>query len=124
MLSKADQERIEGRLLEERNRAIEALGDFDDEQTRSLLDRVGELTAYRLHQADLGTEMMDHETQFLLASEQGERLYRIDDALRRMYQDPESFGTCRNCGRAISTERLELVPESELCADCQRAAEG
>jgi len=85
---------------------------------------VGELTAYRLHQADLGTEMMDHETQFLLASEQGERLYRIDDALRRMYQDPESFGKCRNCGRAISTERLELVPESELCADCQRAAEG
>ena len=124
MLSKADQERIEGRLLEERNRAIEALGDFDDEQTRSLLDRVGELTAYRLHQADLGTEMMDHETQFLLASEQGERLYRIDDALRRMYQDPESFGKCRSCGRTISTERLEMVPESDLCAECQRAAEG
>jgi RNA polymerase-binding transcription factor DksA len=124
MLSKADQERIEGRLLEERNRAIEALGDFDDEQTRSLLDRVGELTAYRLHQADLGTETMDQETQFLLASEQGERLYRIDDALRRLYDDAESFGTCRKCGRTISTERLELVPESELCADCQRAAEG
>ena len=124
MLSKADRERIEGRLLEERNRAIEALGDFDEEHTRSLLDRVGELTAYRLHQADLGTEMMDTETQFLLASEQGERLYRIDDALRRLYDDAESFGKCRSCGRAISTERLELVPESDLCADCQRAAEG
>ena len=56
-----------GRLL----RQMEALGDLDEEQTRSLLDRVGELTAYRLHQADLGTEMMDTETQFLLASEQG-----------------------------------------------------
>ena len=124
MLSKADQDRIEKRLLEERGRAIEALGDFDEEQRTSLVDRVGELSAYRLHQADLGTESMDHETQFLLASEQGERLYRIDDALRRLYDDPESFGKCRNCGAAIGMERLEVVPESDLCAACQRAAEG
>ena len=124
MLSKADQDRIEKGLLEERSRAIQALGEFDEEQTRSLVERVGELSAYRLHQADLGTESMDHETQFLLASEQGERLYRIDDALRRLYDDPASFGTCRNCGRTIPMERLEVVPESDLCAECQRAAEG
>ena len=124
MLTKPDLERIEKRLLEERGRAIEALGDFDEEQQRSLVERVGELGAYRLHQADLGTEAMDQETQFLLASEQGERLYRIDDALRRLYDDPESFGRCRNCGKPIPAERLEVVPESDLCADCQRAAEG
>ena len=124
MLSKPDLEKIEKRLLEERGRAIESLGDFDEEQQRTLVDRVGELSAYRLHPADLGTESMDHETQFLLASEQGERLYRIDDALRRLYDAPESFGSCRNCGKTIAMERLEVVPESELCADCQRAAEG
>jgi RNA polymerase-binding transcription factor DksA len=124
MLSKADQDTIQNRLLDERNRAIEALGEFDEEQKRTLVDRVGELSAYRLHQADLGTESMDHETQFLLASEQGERLYRIDDALRRLYDDPETFGTCRNCGAPIPMERLEVVPETDLCADCQRAAEG
>ena len=124
MLSKADRDGIEKRLLEERGRAIEALGDFGEEQQRSLVDRVGELTAYRLHQADLGTESMDQETQFLLASEQGERLYRIDDALRRLYDTPETFGICANCGADIGAERLEVVPESELCADCQRAAEG
>ena len=124
MLSKPDQEKIEKRLLEERARAIEALGDFDDEQSRSLLERVGELGAYRLHQADIGSESMDHETQFLLASEQGELLYRIDDALRRLYDDPDGFGKCRGCGATIATERLEVVPETDLCATCQRAAEG
>jgi DnaK suppressor protein len=124
MLSKPDLERIEKRLLEERGRAIEALGEFDEEQQRSLVDRVGELSAYRLHQADLGTESMDQETQFLLASEQGERLYRVDDALRRMYDAPESFGKCVNCGAEIGMERLDVVPETEMCAACQRAAEG
>ena len=124
MASKAERDTVEKRLLEERSRAIEALGDFDEGQRSSLVDRVGELSAYRLHQADLGTESMDHETQFLLASEQGERLYRIDDALRRLYDDPESFGKCRNCGATIAMERLEVVPETDLCATCQRAAEG
>jgi RNA polymerase-binding transcription factor DksA len=116
MLSKEDRDLIEGRLRAERERALEALEDFDEQRSESLQERAGELNTYRLHQADLGTEAIDHETQFLLASGQGDRLYRIDDALRRLYDDPEGFGACRECGAAISMERLDVVPETDLCA--------
>jgi RNA polymerase-binding transcription factor DksA len=73
--------------------------------------------------ADIGTEAMEREKQFLLASQEGERLYRIDEALRRLYGDPESYGRCARCGKDIAFERLQLVPEATLCAECQRAAE-
>jgi DnaK suppressor protein len=124
MLSEQDRKLVERRLLEERARVLEALGDFDEQRALSLQERAGELNTYRLHQADLGTEAIDHETQFSLASSQGDRLYQIDDALRRLYDDPESFGQCRNCGAAITAERLEMVPEADLCAACASAADG
>jgi DnaK suppressor protein len=124
MLSKEDQQRVERRLLEERGRVLEALGDFDEQRSESLQERAGELNSYRLHQADLGTEAIDHETQFLLASGQGDRLYRIDEALRRLYDAPGTFGVCRQCGATISMERLDVVPETDLCAACASAGEG
>lgn len=30
------------------------------------------------------------------------------------------FRTCRICGRAISTERLEILPETHLCVRCAK----
>ena len=84
---------------------------------------MGELSAYRFHMADVGTEAMEREKEFLLASKEGERLYRIDEALRRLYAEPEEFGRCSRCGSWISMERLVVVPETTLCADCQRLAE-
>ena len=124
MLSDEDRKLVERRLLEERGRVLEALGDFDEQRALSLQERAGELNAYRLHQADLGTEAIEHETQFSLASGQGDHLYRVDDALRRLYDDPESFGRCGNCGAAITAERLQLVPEADLCRACASAREG
>lgn len=123
MLSEQERKRVEGRLMEERSRATEALGDFDEQNSQSLQERTGELSAYRLHPADIGSESMEHEQQFMLASKEGERATRLDDALRRLYEDPEGFGKCRSCGADISMERLDLVPETELCAQCQEAAE-
>ena len=55
--------------------------------------------------------------------QEGERLYRIDEALRRLYADPEAFGVCARCGKPIGMARLDVVPETTLCADCQRAVE-
>ena len=124
MLTEADREFVERRLLEERGRALEALADFDEEFAKSLQEMSGEMSAYRLHPADIGSESMEREQRFMLASQEGERLYRIDQGLRRLYDDPERFGECQNCGKPISRERLDLLPESVFCADCQRSAEG
>ena len=124
MLSEQDRGAIERRLLEERERALEALADFDESSERSLLEKSGELSVYRFHPADLGTETINQEQEFLLASQEGRRLYRIDEALRRLYREPETFDQCQRCGTTIPRERLEVVPESGFCAECQEALEG
>jgi DnaK suppressor protein len=124
MLSPDERARVETRLQAERERALEALRDFDRTRETSVLDDTGELTMYRLHPADIGTEAMEQEKQFLLASVEGRMLYEIDDALRRLYAEPEAFGVCANCGREIGLERLMVVPYATLCADCQIGREG
>ena len=123
MLSARDQKKIETRLQEDREWAVEALRDFDESRERTLQEGTGELTLYRFHLADIGSEAMEQEQQFLLASAEGRRLYEIDEALRRLYKDPATFGTCQRCHTGIPMERLEVVPEATLCADCQRLAE-
>ena len=124
MLTQQERETVERLLLQERERALEALGDFEEQSEETLAQESGELSSYRFHMADIGTEAMEREKQFLLASKEGERLYQIDEALRRLYADPERFGVCERCGKDIGIDRLSVVPEATLCADCQRLLEG
>jgi DnaK suppressor protein len=123
MITEEDRNRIEGRLKEERELAIQALEEFDRTTGQPLGEQAGELSVYRFHMADLGSEAMEQEKQFLLASNEGRRLYRIDEALRRLYAAPETFGRCARCGKPIELERLEVIPYAEHCAQCQRELE-
>lgn len=116
--------RVEERLLEERGRALKALAAFDERFEEFGEQTDGDLTNYPLHPADEGTDTMEEEKEALLATAEGRRLYDIDEALRRLYTEPERFGRCGNCGREIDMERLELVPWAELCIRCQSELEG
>ena len=58
-----------------------------------------------------------------LASQEGRRLYEIDDALRRLYREPERFGVCAVCGKEIEPERLDVNPATPVCAPAARAGE-
>ena len=116
MLTSEERGRVERVLLRERARALEAIEHFDERMT-DLRDRAGELSLYRFHPADVGTESQEQEQDFLFASVEGRRLYQIDEALSRLYKDPETFGRCEVCGREIGVERLEVIPETRLCAE-------
>lgn len=108
---------IEERLLEERRAAIESLGKLDDrDQKDDAGGDDGELSNYPLHMADDGTDTMEQEKSYLLASQEGRRLYQIDEALRRLYKQPEEFGKCRVCDAEIGMERLDLIPWASTCA--------
>jgi DnaK suppressor protein len=50
-----------------------------------------------------------------------DELRAIEYALARIKAG--SYGICQACGRPISTERLEAIPETPLCIDCQESAE-
>lgn len=122
-MTEEDRKKVEALLLREREQLIEALEQFDRERSTSLQDETGELTMYRFHPADIGTEAMEREKQFLLASNDGRQLYEVLEALRRLYNRPEEFGICERCGAEISMERLSVVPATTLCASCQRELE-
>jgi DnaK suppressor protein len=122
MLTQDQRDRVETLLLRERDQVVEALQKFDQNEL-SFQEQAGELSVYRFHMADIGTETMEREKEFLFASREGRRLWEIDEALRRLYREPERFGTCERCGEAIPFERLEVIPEARLCARCQTEVE-
>jgi RNA polymerase-binding transcription factor len=47
-----------------------------------------------------------------------DHLAEVNKALQRI--DEGTYGICTNCGKPIMFERLDALPEAELCIDCQR----
>ncbi|HEX2092857.1 MAG TPA: TraR/DksA C4-type zinc finger protein [Longimicrobiaceae bacterium] len=112
-------EHIERRLLRERERILRSLGRFQEQAklTRETSDT--DLSSYSFHMADQGTDAMEREKTFLFASKEGRYLYRVEEALRRLYNDPDSFGICHGCGKEIPFERLDALPHARYCLECK-----
>jgi RNA polymerase-binding transcription factor DksA len=119
MLKKAQLTHIEKRLLEERSRALRSLGLFDQMAKADRESQDSDLAAYTDHMADQGTEAMEREKAALFATKEGRYLYRIEEALRRLYNEPKKFGTCHTCGEEIGFERLDALPHARYCIDCK-----
>ena len=114
---------FEKRLLEERRRVLKELGHHDELFNKSEQASDGDLSAYSFHMADQGTDAMEREKAFLFASQEGRFLWHIDQALRRLYKSPETFGKCHNCGKDIAYERLDALPHARYCIDCKQREE-
>ena len=108
-MKKKDLKHMEERLLEERARALKELGHYDEVFAKTPQSSDGDLSAYSFHMADQGTDAMEREKAFLFASKEGRFLYHIDEALRRLYQNPKEFGSCEECGEDIGYERLDAL---------------
>ena len=114
---------FEHRLLEERARVVKELGSYSETLAVSAQDAGGELSAYSFHMADQGTDAMEREKAFLFASQEGRFLWHIDQALRRLYRDPENFGKCHSCGKDIAFDRLDALPHARYCIECKQREE-
>lgn len=119
-MKKRDYEHFEKRLLDERQRVVRAVQQLEDTTNE---EEDGDLTAYPFHLADEGTDTEEEEKGFLLRSAEGRLLYEIDEALRRLYKQPDQYGRCEQCGAEIAWDRLDLLPWARLCLEHQRAAE-
>ncbi len=114
---------FEGRLLEERGRVMKELGSYSDTFNTSQQNAGGEISSYSFHMADQGTDAMEREKAFLFASQEGRFLWHIDQALRRLYRDPDNFGHCHSCGKEILFERLDALPHARYCIECKQREE-
>jgi len=119
VLTKKQLDHIEKRLMDERGRALRSLGLFDQMSKAGRESGDSDLSAYTDHMADQGTEAMEREKAALFATKEGRYLYRIEEALRRLYHDPETFGSCHTCGEPVGFERLDALPHARYCIDCK-----
>src|SRR5579864_6262754 len=70
---------------------------------------------------DLASEERDREINFILSDRERVKIKQIDDALERMAE--ASYGVCESCGLEIAEERLQAMPFTRLCRDCQQDLE-
>lgn len=77
---------------------------------------------------DLGNDIDSEEEEADEAEETGnqlaisralrERLAEIEEAIESIREG--KYGICKNCGKDISKEVLNVVPESRLCKSCKQ----
>jgi DnaK suppressor protein len=70
---------------------------------------------------DLASEERDREINFILSDRERVKIKQVDDALDRL--DEGTYGVCESCGLEIAEERLQAMPFTRLCRDCQQEQE-
>ncbi|MHB8839048.1 MAG: TraR/DksA family transcriptional regulator [Gemmatimonadaceae bacterium] len=122
-LTKKQQQFFLKLLLDERKRVLKELGQWDETLSNTEQGADGDLSSYSFHMADQGTDAMEREKAFLFASKEGRYLWHVNQALRRLYKSPDTFGQCQHGGGEIAGERLEALPHARYCKDCKQREE-
>jgi len=122
-----DYPEFQQRLLDERVRVLKEMGHYESTVLKvNQRDSAGDLSGYSFHMADVGTDAMEREKAFQLASAEGRILLEINEALRRIARG--EYGRCESCENPILRARLEAMPVARLCLSCkekeERAARG
>lgn len=71
--------------------------------------------------ADKAASAYSKELNFSLSDGERNMLMAIDEAFARMKAG--TFGVCTNCGNEIGEKRLQAIPWTSFCIDCQELQE-
>lgn len=121
-MRKRELERFEKLLLKKREDLLTELGLLKDTNLGTTTkEATGDHSSYSFHMADQGTDAMEREKAFMLASKSGRLLYHINEALRRIQNN--TYGKCVTCNKNISVQRLLAVPHARFCIECKEREE-
>jgi DnaK suppressor protein len=70
---------------------------------------------------DQATNLIEKMTGFAVSSNFYKNMKDVNEALKRI--DSNSYGKCLNCDENISLKRLQILPFTKYCIDCQREFE-
>jgi RNA polymerase-binding transcription factor len=70
---------------------------------------------------DVASDARDREISLILTDRDRDKLQAIDDALARV--EGGSYGVCDGCESDIAEARLEALPFTRLCINCQAERE-
>jgi DnaK suppressor protein len=73
------------------------------------------------NEIDLASSLEGREMVFQLASRDRNELRLLDEALIKL--DNGTYGVCDGCAKIIGLKRLQILPLTEFCIDCQETLE-
>ena len=115
MLTESQIERLEERLIEEREAATRLVRELSRDIERNATSD-GDLSKVPTHLADQASDVQEEETDTGIAERNTYRIALIDDALRRLRETPGDFDVSEVSGLTIPFERLEMVPWTRVLA--------
>jgi RNA polymerase-binding transcription factor DksA len=105
----ADEHTTRHELIRQRDELQRRIDDLQRQERAETQDDTTD-TAHEWGNAELRGDEMDQALN---------ELRSVEQALMRM--DQGGYGACGRCGKPIGDERLELLPETVLCAACARS---
>jgi RNA polymerase-binding protein DksA len=105
-------------LLRLRERLLDARPQLTDEIHRSIEAIVQEIQPVG---EDTKEPSEGLEKELALERAQESILNAVNEALDRI--DAGTYGKCVECGKSIERPRLEAIPYTAYCVDCERALE-
>jgi DnaK suppressor protein len=102
-------------LLEiERKRLANELQQTQDNASSAEERREGSPFGKREEEA---TETLELEKRLNMENRLRQDLASVDHALEKIQKG--TYGNCDNCGKPIDPQRLEALPQANLCMDCK-----
>ncbi len=106
--------KIREKLLQNRAELMKIL------QSSQAIERdVGELSFS--NEIDLASSLEGREMMFQLSSRDRHGMKMMEKALFKI--DRGLYGVCESCAKKISMKRLQILPLSTLCIECQESLE-
>ena len=122
-MDQKDLEKFKNRLLVLRREVLSHMRDIqEEEQEASIKEATGENSSYTFHLADQGTNTYNQDNHFRSIERDCQSLYFIDQALEKI--EDLTYGYCEDCGNSINSKRLEVIPHTSYCFNCQSKQEG
>ncbi len=113
-VNKKELEIFRKKLADRRNELVKTLSEFRNESKEV--------------ETDIAQDVADkaessYTKEFLLSLSDAERgqLFQIDAALKRI--DKGEFGHCQMCQKEIGKKRMNALPWTPFCIECQEKAE-
>jgi len=113
-MTKKEKKEFRKILLERKERIIRKLSEFINESKEVETNVAKDIV-------DKAENSYTKEFLLSLSDTERDQLMLIDEALRRL--DTDDFGLCQLCSREISRKRLDALPWTPTCINCQEKAE-
>ncbi len=109
-MNKKDIDKIRKRLEEEKVELQEEVAKIKEREKTFLNDEVGD-------EVDKASGDFQREMLFYTTDHDRQKLDLIEEALHKIEHD--RYGTCENCGKKISKDRLYAIPYVRDCIKCK-----